>query len=209
MKKKCLIISQKPLLANSCIPPSISIGGQPQSQSASTGNAVTFSVVATGSDLHYQWNVNGLDITGANSANYTINGVTSANAGSYTVEIFNDCGTVLSNVALLVISGSGGTVPPFITQNPTGESLTVGDNISLVVVVTGTSPFTYQWKKNGVNIAGQTSPILAFTNTQIADAGSYTVVITNAGGSVTSQAATLSVHEAGSGGGDGALIGEF
>ena len=65
-----------------------------------------------------------------------------------------------------------------------------------VVVGPGTEPFNYQWLLNGTNMAGATSPWLVLPNVQAAQAGVYTVVVTNAAGSVTSQAALLTVTPA-------------
>ncbi|HUG09977.1 MAG TPA: immunoglobulin domain-containing protein [Opitutaceae bacterium] len=65
--------------------------------------------------------------------------------------------------------------------------------VALSVTATGTAPLTYQWKKDGVNIAGATSATYTLATPQAADAGSYTVVVMNALGSTTSNAATLTV----------------
>jgi hypothetical protein len=68
-----------------------------------------------------------------------------------------------------------------------------GHNTTLTVQVDGTGPFTYQWRKGGVDIPGATTRPLHLTNVQPADAGDYDVVITNAAGSVTSNVATVTV----------------
>lgn len=67
------------------------------------------------------------------------------------------------------------------------------------VVAEGSTPMTYQWCKNGVNlgdfgtISGAFSPSLTLSNALGADAGGYSVVISNSCGSVTSQVASLTV----------------
>jgi hypothetical protein len=68
-----------------------------------------------------------------------------------------------------------------------------GTNYTLALGASGTQPLFYQWFKNSNAIAGATSPTLALTNVQAADAGTYSVVVTNAFGSATSQGATLVV----------------
>jgi hypothetical protein len=52
----------------------------------------------------------------------------------------------------------------------------------------GASPFTYQWSFNGIIIAGATNSSLSLTNAQSANAGSYSVVVSNVVGSVTTGA---------------------
>jgi hypothetical protein len=68
--------------------------------------------------------------------------------------------------------------------------------VTFAVTAIGQGPLSYQWKKGGVNIAGATSATYYIANPQAGDAGSYTVVVTNAFGSTTSNAATLTVHVA-------------
>jgi hypothetical protein len=60
--------------------------------------------------------------------------------------------------------------------------------------VTGTAPIAYQWRRNSVAIAGATSSSYTIPSAQTADAGNYTVVVTNAAGSVTSSTAVLKVN---------------
>jgi pectate lyase/pectin methylesterase-like acyl-CoA thioesterase len=64
-------------------------------------------------------------------------------------------------------------------------------------VAAGTTPFTYQWRKNGVAISGATNDTLSFAAAQLTDAGAYSVVVTNAGGTITSAAVTLTVVDPG------------
>src|SRR5512140_1365130 len=61
------------------------ITGQPASQTVTAGANVTFTVTATGTSLAYQWKKDNVNITGATSPTLTLNSVTAANAGSYTV----------------------------------------------------------------------------------------------------------------------------
>ena len=67
------------------------------------------------------------------------------------------------------------------------------------VTASGTAPLSYQWRFNGTNlvngsqVSGSTSPTLSILNAQPTNAGSYSVVVTNAAGSVTSAVAVLSV----------------
>lgn len=84
------------------------------------------------------------------------------------------------------------TVPrPLIgTVTPASQTVAVGNEITLSVTASGAMPMTFQWRKDGLNISGANAPRLPFTNIQTGDDGSYTVVITNPGGSVTSSVPT-------------------
>gem|GEM_PF-3488889 len=95
---------------------------------------------------------------------------------------------------LLVELGSPAvTIAPTITVPPISQSVGVGQSVTFAVVATGVPTVTYQWKKDGVNLAGATDATLTVGSVQANDAGSYTVVVTNSLGSVTSVPATLAV----------------
>jgi subtilisin-like proprotein convertase family protein len=84
-------------------PPVINV--QPLTQSALIGQTVTLNVNASGTPpLSYQWRKNGVNITGANAATYTIPAVTAAAAGVYSVFVSNPHGSVLSSNATLSIT---------------------------------------------------------------------------------------------------------
>lgn len=82
------------------------------------------------------------------------------------------------------------TGPPITTQ-PASQSVVVGQSVTFQVGASGSGPITYQWLKDGVPITGATNATLTLDNVQAAQAGSYVVVVSDPGGSVTSQAATL------------------
>lgn len=82
--------------------------------------------------------------------------------------------------------------PRMVTQ-PVGGLALVGDNFTLTAVADGTAPLSYQWHRNGEPLAGKTEPTLAFAPVVRADAGDYTLVVSNARGTVTSAVATLQV----------------
>ena len=91
-----------------------------------------------------------------------------------------------------VISGPP-TTAPTLTIQPATQTIAVGANVTLGVGTTGSPPPTFQWRKDGVAITGATFATLALTAVQPANAGVYTVVVSNSAGSVTSNPATLTV----------------
>ncbi|MDP3207695.1 MAG: immunoglobulin domain-containing protein, partial [Rhodoglobus sp.] len=87
-------------------------------------------------------------------------------------------------------------VPPSIATPPLSRVVRLGGSTTLAVVATGGAPLTYQWKKDAVAIDGATSATLAINNAQFAQAGAYTVTVTNTQGSPTSAPAQLAVVKA-------------
>lgn len=85
--------------------------------------------------------------------------------------------------------------PPKIVTPPAAQAVTVGSPVTLTVKAAGTS-LTYQWLRNGVNLPAPSGTAAAYViaSAQPADAGRYTVSVSNSGGSVTSAAAVLTVN---------------
>ena len=85
--------------------------------------------------------------------------------------------------------------PTITTQpQPANQTVAVGSNVTFSVGASGNA-LTYQWRKNAVAIAGATQPTLQLTGVQTGDSGAYDVVVSNAGGSVTSNAVALTVSD--------------
>jgi hypothetical protein len=93
-------------------------------------------------------------------------------------------------------------VAPSISGQPSSATKTVGDSVSFSVTATSSDGGTlsYQWKKNGSDISGATSSTFTINSAILADAGSYSVVVTNTTGgtsaTTTSSSATLAVNAA-------------
>lgn len=97
--------------------------------------------------------------------------------------------------------------PPTITTQPASQSITTGGSVQFSVVASGVPAPTYQWFFNGATLGGSTSATLNLSSVNSANAGDYTVVVTNDLGTVTSGKATLTVSAAPpppGGGGSGA-----
>lgn len=82
---------------------------------------------------------------------------------------------------------------PAITTQPQSQTVTTGGSVQFSVTAAGAPDPTYQWYFNGGAFAGATSRTLSFSNARAADAGDYTVVVTNSLGTATSSKATLTV----------------
>ena len=135
---------------------------------------------------------NGIDITGATNPTFTLNNVQLSNAGNYTVVVSDASGSITSSVATLTVPSP--VVPPSITQHPKTQTVDAGAQVTLAVSATGSEPLSYQWRFNGNPLAGATSSSLVLTNVQPDKAGSYSAVVSNPAGSVTSDAAVLTVN---------------
>jgi hypothetical protein len=155
----------------------------------------TFTVAAAGTPpLSYQWQKNGMNIPMATSASYmTPAMVASDNGDTFDVIVTNAAGSVTSAAATLTVNSSTGIS---ITTQPVSQSVTIGQTATFSVAATsGTLPLTYQWQKNGANIAAANSSSYTTPATTILDGGEkFTVVVTNTTENVTSSAATLTVN---------------
>ena len=96
--------------------------------------------------------------------------------------VTNVAGSITSAVATLTVN-----LPPSIGLQSSDQTVNAGAPVSFFVVASGTAPLSYQWRKDGTNILGATSATNAIAAAQATDAGSYTVVVTNVAGSITSR----------------------
>ena len=103
-----------------------------------------------------------------------------------------------ANGNLAEIAGSV-IAPPVITKQPVDHLVEADASASFSVVVEKSAGLSYQWKKDGVDISGAIADSLFLSNVGASDVGSYTVVVTNSSGSVTSAAAELKLDSDGDG----------
>jgi hypothetical protein len=141
----------------------------------------------------YQWQKNGAAITGATNSSYSTPVTTVSDSGSqFTVTVSNNFGSVTSNPALLTVNAAMSA--PVITIQPNSQAVTAPSSAVFSAAATGTAPMSYQWKRNGLSISGASGPTYITPATSTSDNGAaFSVVISNAAGSTTSVAATLSV----------------
>jgi len=112
------------------------------------------------------------------------------------IAVYNRALTTNEIQAIYNASASGKCVvdiPPFISAQPAGKTVTVGSNATFTVSASGSVPLSYQWRLNGTNIAGATGSGLTLTNVQMSQAGNYSVVVTNVAGATNSSDALLTV----------------
>ena len=191
-----------------------SIGKQPQNVSVKAGEQATFTVAATGTDLKYQWQIDRndgkgfADIAGADRASYTTSAVDkNCNGYKYQCVISNSAGSVTTGTATLTVTED--VMPPVqptvkkpgISKQPQNVSVKAGEQATFTVKATGTD-LTYQWqinRNNGKGFVDITGADKASYTTGVADmlcnGYKYQCVISNSVGSVTTNAATLTVTE--------------
>lgn len=150
----------------------------------------TFRVTATGTaPLAYQWLKEGLPIPGATASQYAVAVSTLAHAGQYSVAVSNAAGSVTSATCTLTLAPS-----MTITAQPASQTSYVGDPVTLSVTVEGRQTTAYRWRKNGVDIPGATAAAYAIPSVALGDAGTYTVVASNAYETLISAPAVLTVE---------------
>ena len=84
--------------------------------------------------------------------------------------------------------------PPVIWTSPQSQTNMVGSNATFSVSATACTAIGWQWYSNSVSLPAQTNSALTLSNLTLSAAGNYFVVVTAAGGSVTSSVAQLTVH---------------
>ncbi|MES2627950.1 MAG: ice-binding family protein, partial [Bacteroidota bacterium] len=171
-----------------CAVPCPVITSEPLPKTVCAGFPVSFSVVATGDSLTYQWRKgsvnlsNGARVSGALSATLTINPTLAADSGDYTVIVSGSCQiNDTSVVAALIVN-----TPPVIVSEPVNQLVCTGSQASFTVSATGTG-ISYQWRKGNINlsntgrISGATSATLVINPTLLSDAAAnYNVVVSGA-----------------------------
>lgn len=111
----------------------------------------------------------------------------------YTLQ--RDLNGVARGVLYRVSYSGTGTHAPQIGAQPQDVTVGAGGNATFSVVASGTAPLSYQWRRNGVPIAGATAASYTLTGAQPTDSGAlFSVVVTNPYGSVTSRQALLTVR---------------
>jgi hypothetical protein len=167
---------------------------QPTNLTLSVGQGAQFQVQATGDPtLAYQWQYNGASLfedshtSGTKTPTLTVNNVSPGDDGFYRCVVTNLYETVISTGALLTV-----IVPPSsVTVSPTNVYVGFGGSASFSATASGTAPFGYYWYQNGVLVPGQTGSVFDIASAQ--NNASYTVVVSNLAGTVTSAPVSLTL----------------
>ncbi|NQU40867.1 MAG: immunoglobulin domain-containing protein, partial [Lentisphaerae bacterium] len=160
---------------------------QPADQSVPKFGSVSFSVTGDGvKPFSYCWLLNGVGIPGQVNSSLVLDNVGVGQAGEYSVLVSNAFGVVTSDVATLTV-----LLPPTILVPPQNRTALAGGAATFSVVVNGDAPFTYAWRHDGVTLPGASDEMLTVSDIQSSDAGTYSVIVSSAGGSVESASATL------------------
>src|SRR5205807_7910069 len=168
----------------------------PQNFIAPLGNVGFFGVDVIGGPLNYRWRFNGTNIPAATNRTLDTYYIAQTNLGRYTVVITNSLGSVTSSVAIL-------DTPMAFSNQPSSQIVAIGGTATFTAGVTNGLPaYSNQWFFNGSSISGATTNPFVINNAQVANAGAYTVAITDSlGQSVTSSVAVLTVGTVGTGDG--------
>lgn len=172
-------------------PPVITL--QPADTTAWEGGTATFTVTAAGTGgLAYEWYKGGSAIDEATGASYTTRTLTSdMDKGLYSVKVTNPSGSAFSLPATLTVAFG-----PTITLQPATRNVKAPGEAEFKVTAKG-NPLAYQWHRNGTPIAGATEDSWTVPVTAVAMNGDvYTVTVTCADRSVTSDPAVLNVSGA-------------
>lgn len=153
----------------------------PSSQTITAGTLVTLSAPAYFGKT-YQWKFNGVDIPGATGETLTLT-ASAATAGFYSTMAYGDGGSALSTEASVTV----------VTVPPAGAALASGTKLSLNVGVANPGGSTYQWYRNGGVITNATTNTYGVAAVTVADAGSYTVSVSNYAHVALSAAAVVTV----------------
>jgi hypothetical protein len=177
------------------------ITNQPVATTVAVGTPTSLSVGAAGTNLVYQWKrgainlVDGNGLSGAQTPVLSFAAAAISNSGNYSVVISNVAGSVTSKTAKLAVLS-----PPKLTNAPADQTVLYGSNATFQVNASGSAKLSYQWVKDGAvladkkgKITGSRTAKLVIAKAKETDAGFYSVTITNAVGSVTSDSARLQI----------------
>lgn len=182
-----IIINYTPNTSN---PPLIESNPQTPAGVLYPGSSFILNSTASGAPtLAYQWRKSGVNIPGATFASYTNSSAVVGDTGTYDVVVTNAFGIATSATANVTIQN---IVAPVITQAPVSQSMYASYPVTFTVAATGGS-LSYQWKTNGVAVPGATGTSFSIASLVAANAGTYTVDVSNPVGPTASASATLVV----------------
>lgn len=178
---------------------------QPQSISVVEGQTASFTVAATGTPtptVRWYRALAGGPVQvgptcsgsgGTTACTYTTPAVTAADNGARFYALADNGQQTRSDTATLTVT-SAATPPAIPANEPADVTVAAGQNATFNVNATGTAPLSYQWQRNGADIAGANGASYTLNNAQMSDNGArLRVIVSNGAGSATSREATLTV----------------
>ena len=153
----------------------------------------------------FVWNFNGQTLNGGGkytlgpNANLTINNLAASDVGTYVLQVYNCSGLASATPVTVSVGPASGAVTITAQPNLIANTLSINGAASgttVVLNVGANNASSYQWKLNGQNVSqgnasGATGPTLLLTGASSLNAGSYTCVVSNGNGSVTSNPVQL------------------
>ena len=191
--------------------PLVPTAGSATGISTTVGTAVNVGYTVNGTQTPPQsWKVTGAFPPGLDFSGLTAAGIvnvetlmlegTPTTAGTYDLSIIayeGKSGTLTPSPTYsyrITVSGGSTTTVPTISTQPQSQAVNAGASVTFSVAATGSPAPSYQWRKDGGDLAGATSSSLTLSNVQSSNAGTYTVFVSNTAGNVTSNGATLTVN---------------
>jgi hypothetical protein len=160
-------------------------------QTILAGGTTYWRVAASGSQpVSYQWQFNGTNLPGATRSWLLLTNLQLTQAGAYAVSVSNAFGSSMSSTARLDL------VSALILSQPTNQVALLGGTVTFTVEALANAPLSYQWRLNGTNLPDTTNSTLVLPSLKLEQAGSYSVVVGNIWGAITSQEAELVVRAA-------------
>jgi hypothetical protein len=179
-------------------PPTVT--SSPSTQSLCAGQSASFTVASdarptatsqwqTSTDGGTSWS----NVAGATATTLSFTAATTHDGHRFRAIVTNTCGIDTSDAATLSVGSA-----PTITSHPASITICTGHSTTLSVsaVALGSSPISYQWRKDGSDLTGETDSTLTIADATTASAGSYDVVVTACSASSTSNAAVVTVAPA-------------
>jgi hypothetical protein len=164
---------------------------EPANQTVELGQPAVFAVVVQGAEpLVYEWLKDGQILPNRTGPALVLNATDPADAGNYRVRVSNRNGTVTSGDAILTVQQP----IPIITSPPLSRTVVTGSDVQFSVVAVGAPPLSYHWRRGGADLPGATGVSLMLRGVSEAEAGEYTVRVSNPSGIAVSPPATLFVE---------------
>lgn len=167
------------------------ISTQPQPDTMRIGDTMTFIVIASGNPTPtYQWQKNNANISGQTSDTLILNNLTISDSGWYQVVITNSVNSIVSNSVYLTTY-----IPVSITSTTISDTVAVGKIITMSTTASASPQPSYQWQKNGVDLAGVTNSSYTIDPSSLTDSGSYRVIVKNDFDIDTSNSSYVKVYD--------------